>query len=120
MVDCDGWACKRSTPRDDIANGAHNMQGPTDEWSLIQLVSELDIFYIICAAWVMMQYFSDEKFSSLENIDDPSWRMTRQTEHTTQGSTDGRRSKLTTRRIGILWRMMQQMEHTLYSSASNE
>ena len=35
----------------------------TDEAALI---SELRIFYIICAACLMIQYFSDEKFSSLE------------------------------------------------------
>ena len=68
----------------------------------------------------MVQYFSDEKFSSLENNEDPPWRMTPQTEHTTQRSTDGWRSKGTTPRIGIQWRMMQQTEHTVYSAASHE
>ena len=84
------------------------------------LISELHIFYIICAAWLMMQYFSDEKFSSLENTEDPPWQMTSQTEHTTQGSTDGRQSKRSTPRIGIQWRMMQQTKHTVYSAASHE
>ena len=50
MVDCDGWACRWSTPRDDGANGAHNMWGSTDGWScngefdlilLFSLASEL-------------------------------------------------------------------------------
>ena len=30
MVDCDGQCCRRSTPRDDRANGAHTMRGSTD------------------------------------------------------------------------------------------
>ena len=36
----------------------------TDEAALISEL--LHFFYIICAAWLMFQYFSDEKFSSLE------------------------------------------------------
>ena len=59
---------------DDIAEGAHRgltvqMEHTTYEYPLTDeaaLISELGIFYIICAACLMFQYFSDEKFSSLE------------------------------------------------------
>ena len=36
----------------------------TDEAALLSEL--LQFFYIICAAWLMFQYFSDEMFSSLE------------------------------------------------------
>ena len=59
---------------DDVAEGAHRgmtvqmehtpYEDPlTDEAALIR---ELLFFYIICTACLMFQYFSDEKFSSLE------------------------------------------------------
>ena len=76
MVYCDGWRCIRSTPRDDGANGAHNKdsrmdetangvhQGPTEDKAAMS--SELLISDIICAEWLKMEYFSDEKFSSLD------------------------------------------------------
>ena len=69
------------------------------------LMSEFHISYIICAACLIIQYFSDEKFSSLENTEDPPWRMTPQTQHIKD------------------WdpvTMMQQTEHTVYSAASHE
>ena len=59
---------------DDVAEGAHRgktvqMEHTTYEDPLTDeaaLISELLFFYIICAACLMFQYFSDEKFSSLE------------------------------------------------------
>ena len=59
---------------DDVAEGAHRgmtvqMEHTTCEDPLTDeaaLISELRFFYIICAACLMFQYFSDEKFYSLE------------------------------------------------------
>ena len=59
---------------DDVAEGAHRemtvqMEHTTNEDPLTDeaaLISELRIFYIICAACLIFQYFSDEMFSSLE------------------------------------------------------
>ena len=118
MVDRDGWGCTRSTPRDDGTNGAYTMWGSTDGWSCSGKWVAYFLHYLFCMANDAI--FFRWKFSSLENNEDPPWRMTSQTEHTTQGSTDGRRSKPTTPRIGILWRMMQQTEHTVYSAAFHQ
>ena len=76
MVYCDGWHCIRSTPRDGSANEAHSKdsgmdetangahQGSTEDEAVMS--SELLILNIICAEWLKMEYFSDEKFSRFD------------------------------------------------------
>ena len=99
-----GW---RWTTMDDVAERAYRgmtvqmehttCEDPLTDESAFNWYVSCIFFYIICAACLMFQYFSDEKFSSLETpCKDPHWRMTPQTEHTKQGSTDGRRSQQTT------------------------
>ena len=119
IVDCDEWPCRRRTPRDDSANGAHTLRGSTERGSCTDK-SELCIFYIICAAWlIVIVFFRWKVFQSWSTRDHPC-QMTPQKEHTTRGSTDGGRNKQTTPRIRIQWWMMQQTEHTVYSAASHE
>ena len=75
MVNCYGWRSIQSTPRDDSANGAHTMQGSTETWSCI--ASELHISYMICVAFLKIEYFSDVKFFSLYwYTKEQLWRMT--------------------------------------------
>ena len=54
MMDCDGWLCRRSTPRDDRAKWAHNMPGSTDGWRCSVKWVWLDslLFSYIWIAWL--------------------------------------------------------------------
>ena len=96
MVDCDGWRCRRSTPRDDGTNGAHNMQGSTDKWSCSGKWVAFLLHYLCCMAYDFSNIFQMKSFpvwkhqGSILTDDTPDgalhagihWWTTHQTNHT--------------------------------------